>query len=526
MLNTNKKILTLILIFIVTFMFSRSVYAASASISANKTQANVGDEITITTTIKGAAWQISLTGAVSETYADNTDNAEDTTITKRTTFKPTKADTYTINLSGNVTGEDDSSSTPVNGIIKINVKDKQEEIATIAPIENNTYLDDKPEGNKDTATNNDEDTTGPVAIKRVETKKSDNANLSDLGIKPNDFKGFKPGNTSYDVTVPNDVEKIEIYAKTQDAKARATGGGNKKLSIGDNLFNIIVTAEDGKTKKTYTINVKREEDNSAKDEKLNNENIENTTNEVTNQTANELVQETTAQEKNGDLKKLEVPGYILSPLFSPNIYEYRLNVSDDVTNLDIKTEPANNNIQIEIAGNKDLKEGENVITIMCYNKENQKNTTYQIIAEKKSKENPHTEAIREANKKRNLIIKAGIVIIIVLVISCIVVFKKEHEENEEEKEEYGEKHEDIKKTQNKQEQFKEEKSEINEKKGANENTRLKNEEKSISEQKHEEIKKDGIKKEKTQKERDEEFNEKLQKIKSEKRKQQKGGKHF
>ncbi len=169
----------------------------------------------------------------------------------------------------------------------------------------------------------------------VQTRKSNNANLSDMGINPNDFKGFKPGIYTYNVTVPNDVENVNVYAKTQDTKARITSGiGNHNLDIGNNNINVIVTAEDGSTQ-TYTINVTREE-------KAEEEVEDNPTSQI--------------EQNEFDLKKLEIKGYKLSPEFSGNIYEYKLNVNSDVTELEVITEGLNDKINIEVVGNKELKE--------------------------------------------------------------------------------------------------------------------------------------------------------------------------
>ena len=166
---------------------------------------------------------------------------------------------------------------------------------------------------------------------KAETRKSDNANLSDLGITPNDFKGFKPSTYNYSVTVPNDVEKVSVYAKVQDSKSKISSGvGNHDLNVGANELQIIVTAENGNTQ-TYTINVTREES----------EKTETTTQEVSN---------------DSDLKKLEIKGYKLTPSFSADVYEYKLDVNKDVNNLDIITEGLNDKVNIEIAGNTDLKE--------------------------------------------------------------------------------------------------------------------------------------------------------------------------
>ena len=110
-------------------------------------------------------------------------------------------------------------------------------------------------------------TAGKIKVSKNDNKatnKSNNANLSNLGIKPNDFKGFKISTTSYNVSVPNDVENITIYATAQDKKATITGDGAQKLNVGKNKLNVIVTAEDGTTK-TYTINIKRLSKNEKQD---------------------------------------------------------------------------------------------------------------------------------------------------------------------------------------------------------------------------------------------------------------------
>ena len=167
---------------------------------------------------------------------------------------------------------------------------------------------------------------------KAEAKKSTNANLSDLGITPNDFKGFKPTTLNYSVTVPNDVDKVNVYAKVQDSKAKITSGiGAHNLDEGDNSIQIVVTAESGDTQ-TYTINVTREK------------------------TTNDNQKTTPAENKISDLKKLEIKGYTLTPSFSADIYEYKLELKDDITSLDVLAEGANDKVDIEIVGNTDLKE--------------------------------------------------------------------------------------------------------------------------------------------------------------------------
>ena len=105
------------------------------------------------------------------------------------------------------------------------------------------------------------------------------ATLANLGIRPNDFSGFKATKTSYSTDVPNNVESVEIYATKGQSGQSISGTGKKALKEGSNTFNIVVTAEDGKTKKTYTLTINRKS----------NTDTENT---VTNTTSNDTVNET------------------------------------------------------------------------------------------------------------------------------------------------------------------------------------------------------------------------------------------
>lgn len=250
---------------------------------------------------------------------------------------------------------------------------------------------------------------------QTETKKSSNANLSDLGINPNDFKGFKAGTLSYNVTVPNDVEKVNVYAKLQDSKAKITSGtGNQDLKVGKNALNVVVTAEDGTTK-TYTINVTREE---AKQEEKQEEKKEENTAAVT----------TTTTKPASDLKKLEVKGYSLTPSFSGDVYEYKLDISKDVSSLDIVAEGQNDKISVEIVGNTDLQDGENTITILVKNSETNKNSTYQIIANKKEQKavNPQVE---KGNNIRLILAGLFAVVVIAIILTFIIMKKKQNDDD-------------------------------------------------------------------------------------------------
>lgn len=256
----------------------------------------------------------------------------------------------------------------------------------------------------------------PQNTTKVEAKKSTNANLSDLGITPNDFKGFTPTTLNYAVTVPNDVDKVNVYAKVQDSKAKITSGtGTHNLDEGENSLQIVVTAESGDTQ-TYTINVTREK-------------------------ATDNNQETTSTEKEiSDLKKLEIKGYTLTPAFSADVYEYKLEVKKDVTSIEVLAEGANDKVNIEVVGNTELKDGENIITVLVKNTETNKNSTYQIIVNKQENNTVVNNARKKANRIRLILIGLFLAVVLGIIIFFVVRHKKMKNEEvyEEDDEDYSE----------------------------------------------------------------------------------------
>lgn len=237
--------------------------------------------------------------------------------------------------------------------------------------------------------------------KPVQTKsKSDNADLSNLGIRPNDFSGFTPNKLTYDVTVPLDVESIEIYATASDSKASISGTGKKNLEEGLNEFEIVVTAEDG-TVKTYTINVTREES----------------------------TEETATEESIGEgLSSLKIADLELTPGFETNVYEYKVKYIGDATSLDIQTETTNPEFVVEVVGNQELVEGENIITILVSDADGNNIATYQITVEK-SLVDYEALAREKEEKQRNMIIAGVVVAVVVIGIIVFVVIRRKRNKN-------------------------------------------------------------------------------------------------
>ena len=455
-MKIKNKLFIFSILLIALLAIGTKVQAVSASVSASSTSVKPGTKVTITTKINGASWQIKLSGAVTEVYSDATSDAEDTTKYEKTTFTPSKAGTYKITLSGNVTGSSDTKATQVSDSVTIVAKDND--------------------------SSSDDDSSS--------SKVSSNANLKNLGIKPHDFSGFKSSKTSYSVSVPNDTEKITIYANASDSKAKISGTGAKTLKEGKNTFSVKVTAEDNKTTKTYTLIITRnskDEDQSSdatlkeleirpkeydfsgfKSNKydysviVDNEvdkiniyaNATNSKSTITGDGEKELKvgenkfevvvtaedkktkktynlnitrKEEDAEKKDDKgIKNIKIGNYQLTPAFDPQKYEYEVQIKEIVDKLDVKVETDDENIETEIVGNNNLKKGDNIITILVTDKKQNTTTTYQInakIGDDKIDLSEFNNNVKDSYtnlKRTEYIIKGTIALIVILIIIFLI----------------------------------------------------------------------------------------------------------
>lgn len=256
-------------------------------------------------------------------------------------------------------------------------------------------------------TNSSSNTTGNATnTLQSQVASESNANLANLGIRPYDFTGFRYGTTTYEVEVPEDTEKVEVYASAQAEEAKITGTGSKTLEKGENEAKVVVTAKDGTTK-TYTINIIR----GAKQKEEEDEKKEEITEELGN-----------------GLSKLKINDLKLSPEFKTNVYEYTVKYIGEDKKVKIEAAATNENYEIEIVGNDNLQEGENFITILVSEANGNNVATYQI---KLSKSLVDEEAIakEEASKKekqQTILIGVGIVVVVVgaIIVGAIITHKR------------------------------------------------------------------------------------------------------
>ncbi len=175
---------------------------------------------------------------------------------------------------------------------------------------------------------------------------SSNSKLKSLDIEEYSLKDiFKKSKLEYEITLPYNVDKINITAEAEDSDSKISGIGRKYLEGKGNTFLVVVTASDNSTT-TYKIIVNREDAN-----------------------------------KDSYLKSLVVEGFVLEPKFDKNTYKYTLSVDNEVDSIKINATPSYEYSIVEGAGEKNLATGSNEFNIVV-KAENGNETKYEIDVNK------------------------------------------------------------------------------------------------------------------------------------------------
>lgn len=390
--SRSYKLIMISIAFFFIILISNSSKAASISISTSKSSVSPGESFSVTISVSGGAGKVN----VSATNASLSKTTLDLMLQSSMTITCTAGNSGTISINASGVVADYSTENDAN----ISASPKSVKIVQSASGNNNN-------GNSTSGNN-----AGKTETNTNPNTKSNVATLSNLGIKPNDFSGFKSGIYSYNVEVPNETESIEVYASKGQNGQTISGTGKKTLKEGTNTFNVVVTAEDGKTKKTYTINVTRK----AKEDK---------TEEKTNETSNENSGEDPLEEKFG-LSELKIEGLEIEPQFQTDIYEYKVELKEDLDKLNITTLATKANATVEITGNENLKEGENIITILVKGENEDETAAYQIVVNKILEKQENTENNSNQDKIKKIIIVsiAGGIILVIVVVAIVTKIKK------------------------------------------------------------------------------------------------------
>lgn len=156
-------------------------------------------------------------------------------------------------------------------------------------------------------------------------------------------KTFDKNIQSYAITVPYEVEKLDLNYEKNNSKANVKITGNENFKVGAvNTVTITVNAEDGSTR-LYLLNVIRSPEVSGT-----------------------------------DLDKLVVDG---KDIYKSNQSKYEVTVDSKTDKLDISAIPVDKDSKVEIIGNSNLKEGKNTVWVKVTDKKGYEKL-YEITVDK------------------------------------------------------------------------------------------------------------------------------------------------
>ena len=392
--NKLVKILIFIVVTLITIIaFSNTVDATSFTLTPSSSNVNVGDNYIVTIKGDNVTGKFSITGNSNVTITSSKNVwIENNSATVSVTAKTAGTGTITVTA---VDVADSTTGAAFSGTKTSSVTIKEKVVET-PPIT--------------------ETPTTPTETPTIPKEKSSNNNLSNLGIKPNDFTGFKPGTTKYNVTVPNDVTEIQVYASTQDSKAKVSGTGKVQLQEGENQIKVTCKAENGSSK-VYTINVTRS--------------VAEQPTELTQEQPEWIIEEVQEEINAPELKleTLTVEGFELIPIFGSDVFEYTVNLSDsNIQKLNINAISNYEQATIKISGNENLKVGSNKILIEANLEESDKSVRYVLNVTKPEISNDINEEItklkEEAKTKNNLLRTVSVVLIGSVVGNVVLLVKK------------------------------------------------------------------------------------------------------
>ena len=287
-----------------------------------------------------------------------------------------------------------------------------------------------PSGGSETINKENVNKSNKIAVEKAvdttKSNKSSNNYLKNISTSLGTLSpAFNRSQTSYILSFPYDfdyktLEKISINAVKEDTKEKIEGTGVKEVKVGTNVYNLVVTAENGETR-TYAIKLIKPEISEDKNMRL-------------------ATLKLTYIDESG--KTVELP---LDKTFNAETFEYSLNVESIVKSIKIDTTlpQGSEGIKVSVSGNEDLQDGENVITITLVNEhddtENPKKTIYTIKVNKAAAVTAETAIMQPVEKtpekKVNIKLIIGsilgiILLLIIILIILLIVSKKQAKDNE------------------------------------------------------------------------------------------------
>lgn len=118
-----------------------------------------------------------------------------------------------------------------------------------------------------------------INVTKTDQKEKANTNLETLAVENYEISPeYNENVTVYNLEISNTEEKLNILAIPEDMKANVEIKNNENLQYGENAIEILVTAENEITKRTYILNVYKRNEEEEKAYKENEQNIINESN--------------------------------------------------------------------------------------------------------------------------------------------------------------------------------------------------------------------------------------------------------
>lgn len=230
--------------------------------------------------------------------------------------------------------------------------------------------------------------------------KSSNNYLSSITISAGNLSPeFYRETFEYTVdNLPEDITELEINATAEDERAHISGLGVVSLNSGENRIQIEVTAENENVRE-YVLIVNRKQDLVESDLRL-------TTLEISQ------------INKNGEFSTLEIP-------FDKETFEYDVEVDNDIVDLDVNPTVEREGIIVETTGEKNLKDGENIvsITLTAQNDENIQ-TNYVVKVNRKSGMEVSANVGQKDETWKIVVIGISLLILVIEIIAYIWMRKR------------------------------------------------------------------------------------------------------
>lgn len=338
----NSKIIKFIFgcIFTITclFIFNTTSNAASFDASISKTSVTVGDTFTVTVKANNAAGMYSVSSSNSNVSVSSGSSSEFLENASATiTFKANKAGNATITAKATDMTDLDDDTKAVTGSKSFSVTIKAK-----------------------STTNTKPSTSTPTETAPSFSSVNETVYCTNDGVNVR-------SSYSTSSSVLGSLSKNESLKRTGVAKKAVNGITWSKVKYNGKTA-YVSSAYLTKTKPVTTST----ENKTTDDKKNDNTNKDDKKDENT-------------KSSNKNLKSLVVTPSSISPKFSASTTEYAMTVGSDVDEIEIKAEAEDSKAEVLVEGNKNLKIGENTITIKV-TAEDETVRTYKIAVTKEKKD--------------------------------------------------------------------------------------------------------------------------------------------